>query len=430
MWGKIFNYSIILLIFFSLILSGCEFDFTPRDPCIGDEDSRHCYQNLAVERKDPKLCEKIEAPEGFTKSNPPKDKCYMMVAQGTGDATICNNMVGGEGSYERKDCIVDVATEQIDFKACDMLSGDSRKECYESIGKNLKTNDLLNTLDRIEQIENDLIYSWRDKEKTAELKKELAELKKKQDLMYVNADPSVQRDYYRSQREKIFDTIEDDEIKKMVSRDFRDYRSKHGDASVTELFERMKEIREEKETIQKIDQEANKLIDDLKNNIIDYGSGKAQEGVDKIAGAAWEWSFSKGSEEMKYRMSKLEEMKNKYDKASAQYKAITEQIDKFKKVYDEVSEVYTKVNKFNSMVANGDIEEGHAEVLKGAVYLGKGLEYATGYVPVFGSTISTISKETFEMTVKLATERAKRSKSLNDCFTDPENCDPDGITAY
>jgi hypothetical protein len=64
------------------------------------------------------------------------------------------------------------------------------------------------------------------------------------------------------------------------------------------------------------------------------------------------------------------------------------------------------------------------------VYLGKGLEYATAYVPVFGSTISTVSKETFDATIKFATKRAQRTTSLDKCIEDPEHCDTDGITAY
>lgn len=421
---------ILLLALTMLANSECDFDFSPRDPCANDPDSRHCYQDLAVERGDPTLCEKIEAPPGFTKSNPPKDKCYMMVAESTKDPKHCLNMVGGEGSYEKNDCIMSVAADNKNFEACDLLRGETKQECYKRVGEKLQTTDLLNNQDKIEQLENELIYSWRDKTLTNKLKKEIEELKKQQNLMYVNANPEVQRDYYRGQREKIFDSIEDEEVKRMVSRDFIEYRSKNSDATVTELFERMREIREEKETIQRLDQEANKLIDDLKNNIIEYGSGQANNAINSVAETAWGWTFSRGSEEMKYRMSKLEEMKNKYDSASAQYRALTEQIDKFKKVYDEVSEVQNKVNQFNKLLAEGKIEAGHAEVLKGAVFLGKGLEYATSYVPVFGSTMSTISKETFDATVKFATRRAQRTTSLNKCIEDPLNCDVDSITGY
>jgi prefoldin subunit 5 len=414
-----------LIILSSLVFTACDFEFLS-DPCASDPESHHCYQNLAVERADPSLCAKISAPEGFDKSNPPKDKCYLMVAQSTGDATVCNNIIGGEFSYEKSNCIVDVAVAQKDFSACDMLSGKQKDSCYESIGSSLNTNDLLNLNDEIAQLEKDLIYDW----KNENLKNRLAELKNQQDLLYKNANPDVQRDFFRNQREKILEGIDDPQLKSMIAKDYSSYRSKHENADVTQLLEAMNEIKKEKQTIQRLDQEANKLVDDLKNNIIDYGSDKAKEAVDDVTGAAWEWSFSKGSNEMKYKISQLEEMKNKYDKASAQYKAISEQIDKFKKVYDEVNEVYKKVNEINGLVANGKIDEGKAEVLKGAVYLGKGLEYATGYVPVFGSTMSTISKETFDATVKFATKRAQRTTSLQRCIDDPLNCDTDGITGY
>jgi hypothetical protein len=62
--------------------------------------------------------------------------------------------------------------------------------------------------------------------------------------------------------------------------------------------------------------------------------------------------------------------------------------------------------------------------------LDKGLEYATAYVPVFGSTISTISKETFGTVIELAKKRAERSTALEKCFDDPANCDTDKISGY
>ena len=109
---------------------------------------------------------------------------------------------------------------------------------------------------------------------------------------------------------------------------------------------------------------------------------------------------------------------------------VHEQIDKLKAVYDEAAEVYGQVDEVNQMVREGKIEPGHAQALHGAIYLGKGLEYATQYVPVFGSTVSTISKETFDATIRFAKERASRTTALNKCIEDPENCDANGISGY
>ena len=123
-------------------------------------------------------------------------------------------------------------------------------------------------------------------------------------------------------------------------------------------------------------------------------------------------------------------MKGKNEKESDKYEEIAGKIEKLKKVYDEVSGVYKKVDEYNKMLAEGKIDKGQAKVLKGAVLLGKGLEYATEYVPVFGSTISAVTKGTFDATIKLATKRAQRNKKLNDCIDDPEHCDPNGISPY
>lgn len=54
----------------------------------------------------------------------------------------------------------------------------------------------------------------------------------------------------------------------------------------------------------------------------------------------------------------------------------------------------------------------------------------TDYVPVFGSTISKITDATFETTIKVAEERAKRATALDKCIEDPLNCDTDNISGY
>jgi len=58
------------------------------------------------------------------------------------------------------------------------------------------------------------------------------------------------------------------------------------------------------------------------------------------------------------------------------------------------------------------------------------LTAATAYVPIFGDTVSTITEETFNATIKLAEQRAQRTTAINKCIDDPENCDPNGISAY
>lgn len=67
----------------------------------------HCYQKAAVMSSDPELCAKVSQPEEWKKagSNPPKDKCYLMIAEKERDPKICDNIVGGIGSYTKEECV-------------------------------------------------------------------------------------------------------------------------------------------------------------------------------------------------------------------------------------------------------------------------------------------------------------------------------------
>ena len=75
-----------LIIFFApFVLTGCVgelqavlCDFFP--------DGDHCYQSAAVQSGDMKECEKILG-EQFKDigSNPPRDKCYLQIAENTGN---------------------------------------------------------------------------------------------------------------------------------------------------------------------------------------------------------------------------------------------------------------------------------------------------------------------------------------------------------
>lgn len=421
---------IILLLLISISTSGCDLSwlsqiFAP-DPCNDDPDSKHCYQGLAVDEQDPKHCDKIKAPEGYKTSNPPKDKCYMMVAEASDNVGLCSRMKGGEGSYTKEECVNNLATKNNDISACDVLRGEAAKKCKENIAGDLTTDDINKLEDSINELRTQVVNNPGNKD----LQTELDKLRQQKTDSIENAPPEVQREYFRQEREKIFEEIEDADVRSDIAKDFTKFRNEHPDKTMEELIEQMDKIKEEKETIKRLDEEANKIIDDLKNNAIQYGTDKATGAIEDVGKKAWEWTFKEGSDNMKWQMSRLERMKDSYDKGSAQYNALKEKYDKIKKVYDEVNEVYGKVQKVNKLLADGKIDEGKAKVIKGAVYLGKGLEYATSYVPVFGSTISTVSKEMFDTTVKLATKRAQRTTSINKCIDDPLNCDTDGISAY
>jgi hypothetical protein len=416
---------LVILLILPFVLSGCDGFFMSSDPCKDDPDPNSCYMRVALEKNTSYYCSKIGSQdEKEDKSlTPLRDDCYSKVAMSSGDYSSCEKIVGGKGSnHSRDNCILSVANAKEDPVACTLLRGKLQAECFENLGSKISVSHLENLHSKLENLEKMVEGNPKDKD----LREELEKLRKQQDLVYNNAPGRVKRDFFRQQREKILSSIKDKDVLRAISRDFIKHRSEKGDKSVTELLGQLENIKKTQQTIKRLDEEANKLVDQIKKGVMDYAKDEA--GV--VAEEGWKWAWKRSSNEMKWQMSKLERMKDGIDRTSAQYQAISAKIEQFKKVYDEVNGIYKKVKEYDSLLAQGRIKEGQAKVLKGAVFLGKGLEYATGYVPVFGSTASTITKETFEVVVKLATERAQRSKSLEDCFDDPANCDTDDITAY
>lgn len=355
-----------------LLLTGCLGDLIEFS-CIFVEDEDHCYQAAAVQNADSDECEKITG-EGHTGSNPPKDKCYLMIAENTGRTDVCDHIVGGPGSYTKGQCLE---------------------------GKN-----------RFRE-ENDL--EEEDGEATE------------------NFDPVK----FRAAREELMLGMDED-VQGEIASIMIDHRNNNPGMSTEEQIEKIQEIAQEQEWLKSLDEQANTLMDQIKGAANDFASQTVddlyREDIEHFQQAAHDKSLDylekNGGKRLREGIENLEYIKGQYDKASEQYEAINEKIESLKKVYDEVNEVYSKVDAINQQVAAGNIEPDKARVLHGAIYLGKGLEYATGYVPVFGSTVSTISKETFDVTIKFATSRAQRTTAINKCIEDPEHCDPNGISPY
>lgn len=92
-----------------VLLSGCLGDLIEWS-CLFSEDEEHCYQAAAVQNAEPDDCEKVVT-ERFEHSNPPRDKCYLQIAENTGDPTVCDEIVGGPASYTREGCLNAVLSE-------------------------------------------------------------------------------------------------------------------------------------------------------------------------------------------------------------------------------------------------------------------------------------------------------------------------------
>ncbi len=417
----------------SFLLTGCLGDLIGMT-CDFFPDGDHCYQSAAVQGADTDECAKIKG-EGFKGSNPPRDKCYLQIAENTGDFSACDKIQGGLMSYTREECIIGAAVKNDDPAGCSRLQGAALAQCKEQMGGSITTDKLSEITDEVEKAKSEAGADPDDKD----AQKRLADLIAKQNALFEFASDGTKGQYFKEGREKIMEDIDDADVKSEIAKVFVEFRSKNPNLSLNDQLKEMQKIKDQQELVKSLDEQANTLMDQLKDGASDFASNTMDDlygkDIEKYKEAMQEKGMKyledkMGAKSLKRGMEQLEWMQEKYDKASEQYEAISEKLEKLQKVYDEVKEVAGKIDEINKLVAEGKIDPGRAKVLHGAVYLGKGLEYATGYVPVFGSTISTISKETMDATVKFATKRAQRTTALDKCIEDPENCDPSGISAY
>lgn len=76
---------------------GCRF--------IEGKDRDHCIQDAAIRGSDADRCDQILAAD-FTEMQwpAPRDKCYLLIAEKTGDSSVCKNIVWGLISYSQEEC--------------------------------------------------------------------------------------------------------------------------------------------------------------------------------------------------------------------------------------------------------------------------------------------------------------------------------------
>lgn len=133
----------LIILFASLsVLSGCDWlsAFTAIT-CEISSDSPHCYQEAAVGSGEEEDCEKIPQKAEFQGygSNPPKDKCYLMIASNKGDPTVCDSVQGGMMSYSPEECMEgamegnspDICKDSPDENKCRNLYGQKTGNCGE-----------------------------------------------------------------------------------------------------------------------------------------------------------------------------------------------------------------------------------------------------------------------------------------------------------
>ncbi len=167
-----------------LFLTGCVSNINEW-ACSFFDNPDHCLQNAAVQGGDTDTCKNIKG-EDFTDSgsNPPKDKCYLRIAENTGDLGTCDKIEGGPYSYTREECILNTSVKFKNPSGCVVLTGDDKAECISQVGPSVYPGKVIEIDEQIEFLKKELTEN-----PDATLQKQLDGLEKtKKDYMEVIND--------------------------------------------------------------------------------------------------------------------------------------------------------------------------------------------------------------------------------------------------
>ncbi|MFZ2189349.1 MAG: hypothetical protein WA057_04945 [Candidatus Magasanikiibacteriota bacterium] len=149
---KIFLYTFIIIA--PLFLTGCVGDLQSL-LCDFLPDSDHCFQSAAIQEGQVEECEKVSG-ENFkdTGSNPPRDKCYLLIAENTGNLDACKQIKGGPMSYTQEECILGASIKNEDPAGCKMLTGSAAAQCRKELGVKIDAVKVIEVDKQIEEIKN------------------------------------------------------------------------------------------------------------------------------------------------------------------------------------------------------------------------------------------------------------------------------------
>ncbi len=352
--------------------------------CIGDiqyilcgtvMDSDHCFQGSAVQESNPDRCKEIKGKdfEGMG-SNPPKDKCYLLIAENTGNQDLCDEIEGGMMSYTKEECFKSVAEKFENPLACEKMSGSDKENCINSLRSKidaLKVIDVDNQLDTLkEELEKD--------PDDANLKKQYEELEKKRVAM-INILSEEEKKTYERQNEP---------INKLIISDFAqgnlDSETKE---TLIKLNERLKEqgVPFDKQSYEKF-RDYVKYVKDPKNNI---------ENMDDkdLADDKWRDKLGNAFDKVKFWKSNKTDEEKKYDEQLRFYERM---LNRSKAISQNLSKLEQEFNEDLNTVLGGVAEFG-ADKVKGLVIeeiFGKGVSRAHSVTTaVLGEALDNVKKE-------------------------------------
>jgi len=132
-----------------------------------------------------------------------------------------------------------------------------------------------------DQTIDDLIEQLKKDPDNTMLKKELEQVMQAKRNLFPLLGPQEQSNYIKEQRERIMAGIDDTDVKTSIAKEYNAFRSANPDADIITLLEKMKSIADKQEAIKQMDEDANALVDAVKEQMLAI----AQAGQDKVTDA-------------------------------------------------------------------------------------------------------------------------------------------------
>lgn len=176
----------LLAVVSTFLFTGCGISDLTQIACDVSSGDPHCSQEAAAQSDLAENCDKVAQKEEFKKlgSNPPRDKCVVMVAANTEDPAKCDKVKGGPMSYTKDDCIQAIADTARDPATCSKLGSGDMGTCINKVAEK--------TFADISKLKD---MKTRSKEDIAELQSKMNQLAKTNEML-----TSINKTTYDMQR--------------------------------------------------------------------------------------------------------------------------------------------------------------------------------------------------------------------------------------
>lgn len=161
-----------------------------------------------------------------------------------------------------------------------------------------------------------------------EAKKQLEDMKALKQTTYEMMNGTERGNYIKGKREEIMADVEDEDVKSAIAKEFTTYRQ--SETNINKMLDKLEEVTEKQKRVKSIDEKANTLVDQMKEQLDGLVKDKQDEIVGAMGDKAQDRIKEHGGNDLKYALNDLKYAMDKYEKGSELYESAKGKYDKLK----------------------------------------------------------------------------------------------------